>query len=126
MIVLNFSHPLTDAQREQIEALSGMPIERVITVQTQFDEQQPFALQLIDLMAQIDLEYRQWQNEQIVVVLPSLNFIAALVLAELHGRMGYFPSIVRMRAIANSLPRRFEVAELLNLQDVRDLARTRR
>ncbi|OQA39911.1 MAG: hypothetical protein BWY52_03004 [Chloroflexi bacterium ADurb.Bin325] len=57
---------------------------------------------------------------------PSLNFIAVALLAELHGRMGYFPTCVRLRPVAGSTPPRFEVAELLPLNEVREAARRRR
>src|SRR5262245_61920180 len=57
-----------------------------------------------------------------LVSLPSLNSIVALVLAELHGRMGYFPALVRLRPMTESVPPQFEVAEILNLQAVRDAA----
>lgn len=126
MILLNFSHPLTTAQRDRIEALTGQPVGEVIDVPTQFDEQQPFAPQLAALMAAIDLTPAQWQGEPILVILPSLNFIAAALLAELHGRMGYFPPVVRTRPVADALPRRYEVAEILDLQGVREAARRRR
>lgn len=126
MILLNFSHPLTDTQRTQIEALTQTPIARLIELLPQFDEQQPFAPQTQTLLAAIDLTPAQWQGEPILVVLPSLNFIAAALLAELHGRMGYFPPVVRTRPVANALPRRYEVAELLDLQGMRERARTRR
>ena len=70
-------------------------------------------------MEQIDLTPTAWQSEPILVVLPSLNFIAALLLAELHGRMGYFPPVVRLRPVAGSAFDRYEFAEILNLQEVR-------
>lgn len=126
MTLLNFSHPITPAQRAQIEALTGQSIGRELAAMPQFDEQQPFGPQVDALLAQIDLTPAQWQGEPILVVLPSLNFIAALLLAELHGRMGYFPAIVRLRPAADSLPPRFEVAEIINLQAVREAARARR
>lgn len=126
MILLNFSHPLTAAQRAQIETLTGQTIARAIDVSTQFDEQQPFAPQLAALLAQVDLTPQAWQSEPLLVVLPSLNFISALLLAELHGRMGYFPPIVRTRPVANALPRRYEVAEILDLQALREAARKTR
>ena len=126
MMVLNFSHPLTDAQRSQIETLTGQPIADLRDLPTQFDEQQPFAPQLAALMAAIDLTPAQWQGEPILVVLPSLNFIAAALLAELHGRMGYFPPVVRTRPVAGSVPRRYEVAEILDLQALREQARRQR
>ncbi len=126
MLVLNFSHPLTDAQRSQIEALTGQPITDLRQLQTQFDEQQPFAPQLAALMATLDLTPAQWQGEPLLVILPSLNFIAAVLLAELHGRMGYFPPVVRTRPVAGSVPRRYEVAEILDLQALREAARRQR
>ena len=126
MVLLNFSHPITDAQRAQIEALTGQPIERIIAAMPHFDEQQPFQPQLEALLAQVELTSEQWQSEPILVVLPSLNFISALLLAELHGRMGYFPPVVRTRPVAGQLPRRYEVAEILDLQAVRESARQRR
>ena len=52
--------------------------------------------------------------------------IAALLLAELHGRMGYFPPVLRLRPIANSTPTQFEIAEILNLQNVREASRANR
>lgn len=126
MILLNFSHPLTDAQRSQLEALTGQALADVRQVPTQFDEQQPFAPQLASLMATIDLTPAQWQGAPILVMLPSLNFIAAALLAELHGRMGYFPPVVRTRPVAESVPRRYEVAEILDLQALREAARRQR
>ena len=123
MILLNFSHPITPAQAAQIEALTGQSIARTIDAPAQFDEQLPFAPQLASLLAQIDLTPAQWQGEPILVALPSLNFIAGLLLAELHGRMGYFPPVLRTRPQAGATPRRYEVAEILDLQAVRDVAR---
>jgi hypothetical protein len=49
---------------------------------------------------------------------PSLNVIAVTLLAELHGRMGYFPPVVRLLPVAGSVPPRFEVAEMISLQAV--------
>ena len=126
MILLNFSHPITDAQRQQIEALTDARIERIISAMPQFDAQQPFELQLAALLDQIDLSPAQWQVEPILVVMPSLNFIAAMLLAELHGRMGYFPPVVRTRPVAGVIPRRYEVAEIIDLQALREQARRKR
>ena len=126
MILLNFSHPITDAQRAQIEDRIATPITQVISAMPQFDEQLPFVPQVQGLITQIELSAEQWQGEPILVVLPSLNFIAAALLAELHARMGYFPAVVRTRPVANAVPRRFEVAEILDLQAIREDARRRR
>ena len=40
--------------------------------------------------------------------------------------MGYFPPVIRMKPVENALPPRFEVAEIINLQAIRDAARKER
>jgi hypothetical protein len=52
--------------------------------------------------------------------------VAVVLLAELHGRMGYFPACLRLRPVEGSTPPRFEAAEVVNLQEVRNAARKRR
>jgi hypothetical protein len=132
MLLLNFSHPLTPEQTARIAELTGQPVERLISLPAQFDHQQPFGPQLEALLAPLEagsppaLTPDEWQTASILINPPSLNFITALVLAELHGRMGYFPPIVRLRPIADALPPRYEVAEILNLQRTRDAARLKR
>ena len=123
MILLNFSHPLTPEQIAQVEDLSGMRVEQVLELPVQFDNQQPFLPQFQELMQKVPLEAQQWQQLPLVVNPPSLNYISALLLAELHGRMGFFPPVLRLRPIADSLPPRYEAVEILNLQAVRDQAR---
>jgi hypothetical protein len=126
MILLNFSHPLTPEQVAQCEQFTGQKIENVIALPVQFDNYQPFLPQLEALMEKIPLAPENLQTTPILVNPPSLNFITALVLAELHGRMGYFPPIIRLRPVEGSLPPRYEVAEVLNLNQVREEARKRR
>lgn len=126
MILLNFSHPITPQQQAQIEELTGQTLERVIGASPHFDEDAPFQPQLDALLAHIDLGADEWQSAPILLVLPSLNFISAALLAELHGRMGYFPPVVRTRPAPGSLPRRYEVAEILDLQTIRTTARQKR
>lgn len=126
MLLLNFSHPLIPTQLAQLETLAGAAIERVIAVPAQFDVGQPFAPQVQAMLAQVPLTAEEWQTEPLLIVPPALNFITAVLLAELHGRMGYFPAIVRLRPVAESVPPRFEVAEVINLQAVRNDARQQR
>jgi len=126
VLLLNFSHPLTADQVAQVAALTGQPVAQTISLPVQFDSDAAFEPQLQALVAELPLTAEALQTEPIVVNLPSLNFIAALLLAELHGRMGYFPPIIRLRPAAGSLPPRYEVAEILNLQAVRDAARRAR
>lgn len=123
MILLNYSHPLTPAQLAQVEALAGKKIERVIEVHSQIDAQAPLTPQVVAMADKAGLEPIEWQSAPIVVNPPSLNFVAVVLLAELHGRCGYFPAMLRMRPVPNSLPPQFEAAEIINLQAVRDAAR---
>jgi len=51
---------------------------------------------------------------------------AFVLLAELHGRIGHFPSLIRLRPLPGSTPTTYEVAELINLQAIREEARGRR
>ncbi|MCR4407428.1 MAG: CRISPR-associated protein Csx15 [Anaerolineae bacterium] len=126
MILLNFSHPLTPDHIRQIEALAGQKIERVVEVHSQIDPQQPLVSQVIGLADAAGLTPAEWQTLPLLVNPPSLNFIAVVLLAELHGRCGYFPAHLRLRPVQGSLPPQYEVAEILNLQAVRDEARQRR
>ena len=126
MILLNFSHPLTPAHLAQVATLAGQPVERVIDVHSQVDPQQPLVPQVTALADEAKLSPAEWQSAPLLVVLPSLNFIAAVLLAELHGRCGYFPAILRTRPVPSSTPPQYEPAEIINLQAVRDEARKRR
>lgn len=123
MILLNYSHPLTPAQLVQIETLAGKKIERVVEIHSQIDAQAPLTPQVIAMADKAELTQLEWQSAPIVVNPPSLNFVAVVLLAELHGRCGYFPAMLRMRPVPNSLPPQFEAAEIINLQAVRDEAR---
>jgi hypothetical protein len=92
MIVVNFSHAVTGEQRSKIETLTGRKIERVIDVGVQFDDVRSFADQAIELVDRAGLSPSDWQTLPLLVCLPELSTIGAAVLAELHGRIGYFPS----------------------------------
>ncbi len=126
MILLNFTHPITDAQRAQIEALTGRAIDRIIERMPHFDDGQPLAGQVEELVDSVDLSSHDWQSEPLLINPPGLTPAALCLMAELHGRAGYFPAVVRIRPVVNSVPRQFEVAEILDLQNMRDTARTRR
>jgi len=126
MILLNFSHPLTPDHLQQIKALTGRRVERVIEIHSQIDPQQPLAPQVTALIDQTGLSPAEWQTLPLLINPPSLNFIAIVLLAELHGRCGYFPAHLRLRPAQNSLPPQYEVAEVLNLQALRDTARRKR
>lgn len=125
MILLNFSHPLSAEQLAAVEALLQTPVQRVLEVRNQVDAQQPLAPQIMAMADAAGLAPAEWQNEALLVNPPSLNYSAVTLLAELHGRIGYFPACLRLRPAAGAVPPRFEVAEILNIQAMRDAARQR-
>jgi hypothetical protein len=126
MLILNFTHPLTPAQLAQVEALLEEPVAEVRDVPTQFDNALPFIIQVQALADACELTSHEWQTTPLIIIPPAFNFIAMVLLAELHGRCGYFPTMMRMRPVPDCTPPRFEVAELVDLQAVRDSARERR
>ena len=126
MILLNFSHPLTTEQLAQVETLACQKVAEVRGEMPQFNHDTPFAEQMRTLADRVGLGPDEWQTTPLLVNPPGYAPAAAALLAELHGRCGYFPTILRLRPVPGSTPPRFEVAELVNLQAVRDAARQRR
>ncbi|MBC7224948.1 MAG: hypothetical protein H5T59_11870 [Anaerolineae bacterium] len=128
MLLLNFSHPLTEEHVARVASLAGVAPDalEVRAIPTHFDPNDPFAPQVVALADACGLTPEEWQSTPFLLVPPALNFIAVALLAELHGRCGYFPPVVRLRPVPDSLPPRFEVAEILNLQAIREAARARR
>ncbi|MEW6664393.1 MAG: CRISPR-associated protein Csx15 [Thermodesulfobacteriota bacterium] len=126
MILLNFSHPLTNEHLAQVEALAGQKVDRMIEVNSQSDPQQPLVPQVVGMAEQCGLSPTEWQTLPILVSPPSLHWAAVTLLAELHGRCGYFPAHLRLRPVGGKVPTGFEVTEILNLQEVRDRARAGR
>jgi len=130
MLILNFAHPLTDEHIQTIEALTGQKVDRVMVINSQIDPQKPLGPQIAALADAAGLTLEEWQTLPILINPPALNFSAVALIAELHGRMGYFPPCIRMRPVVGPdgqrvVPPRFEVAEILNLQEIRDRARNR-
>lgn len=126
LTVVNFTHPITAAQRDQLASLSRLPVGQVIDVVTQVDQTLPFDIQAVNLVNAASLGPTEWQTLPLIVNLPGLAPLAAVLLAELHGRLGYFPTIMRIRPVPGIEPTRYEVAELIGLQTLRDAARRRR
>ena len=125
--LINFAHPITDEQKAQIENIVNEPVH-IIDVKTQLDndvEFGPQATALVDQAVEALGGPEAIQTTPVVVNLPGLAPAAAAVLAELHGRMGYFPPVLRLKPVPGPV-RRFEVAEIVDLQGIREAARTRR
>ncbi|HVB60708.1 MAG TPA: CRISPR-associated protein Csx15 [Ktedonobacteraceae bacterium] len=126
MLIINFTHPLTEDQRAQIETLAGSPIEDVRNIPVQINQAETLAPQVAALVDAVGLSSEEWQTLPLLINPPGFAPATFVLLAELHGRIGHFPALVRLRPVADSVPTRYEVAELLNLQTIRDQARYRR
>lgn len=124
MILLNFAHPLTTEHLSVIAELGDGAIT-VRDIPVQFDLREPFAPQVRALVEACGLSAAEWQTRALLINLPSLNTIAAALLAELHGRAGYFPPVLQMRPVEGPV-RQYEVGEILDLQGLREQARGRR
>lgn len=127
MLILNFAHPFNETHLAKIEELVGAQIVEVKQIEVQLDPQQPLVPQVVAMVDGIGLSAAEWQTLPLLVNPPSLNYIAVTLLAELHGRCGYFPACLRLRPAADNSPvTRYEMAEIINLQQVREMARTKR
>lgn len=126
MILLNFAHPITSEQLAQIEDLAALAMEQVIDVPVQIDIATPISPQAEALADACGLTTEAWQTADLLVNPPGLASAALALVAEIHGRRGSFPALVRTRPIGSGAVTRYEVAELVNLQALRDDARQRR
>ena len=125
MLVLNYAHPLSDEQLRQLEMLLGSRPD-IRDLPNQVDRSRPLADVARDLADAAGLSPREWQTLPLLINPPGLTSTALALIAELHGRCGGFLSILNIRPIADSTPTRYEIAEITNLQAIRDKARMTR
>ena len=126
MIILNFGHPLTETQRNRVAELVGREVERVIDVALQISQDAPLRPQIVEVTDRAGLSSVEWQTAAFVVNLPGYAPVAACLLAEIEGRSGHLPPVIKTRPVAGALLTEYEVIEVINLQDFRAEARTRR
>ncbi|HRJ76859.1 MAG TPA: CRISPR-associated protein Csx15 [Anaerolineales bacterium] len=93
--ILNFGHPLTSEQIADIEKLTGQRILNIINLSTQMDLEADIFPQVESLLDSVPQDFN-FERDPYIVNLPGLSFIAASVLACLHGHSGYFPPILRI------------------------------
>jgi hypothetical protein len=125
MLLLNYAHPLTEAQLAQVAALLG-EAPTVRDVVTHVDRALPLAQVAAALADAAGLAPTEWQTTPLLINPPALAPVALALVAELHGRCGYFVPALNIRPVAGVSPPRYEVAEIVALQTLRDAARLRR
>jgi len=126
MTIVNFAHPLRTSHIASIEAVAVATVDRIVAVPTHFDQTRSFAAQVVAAVDAANLTSEEWQTLHLIIVPPSLAAIACLVMAEIHGRAGYFVPVVRLGLRLGASPPVFEVTELLDIQGQRESARFRR
>lgn len=121
--LLNFAHSITAAQRRQMETMLGKRIDLHLGkhIEAKFEETEGYEPQCEALIARIGFTAEEWKSLPILVNPPVFAPIAVCLLAELHGRMRHFPTVLRIRPGTAG----YEVAEILNLQEIRNRARDR-
>ena len=125
MLILNFTHPLTTEQCAQIEVLAHDTIAEVRGIAVKIDQAEALEPQINRIINEAGLSYEEWQTRPILINPPGYAPAAFVLLAEVHGRIGHFPTLLRLRPRHGTITT-YEVAELLNLQTIRETSREHR
>jgi hypothetical protein len=125
MILLNYAHPLTSEQLDQLAALLGVT-PKVRDIPVHIDRARPITEVARELVDAVEFSPAEWQTLPLIVNPPGLSPLALALIAEIHGRCGHFPAILNIRPVVEALPMRYEVSELIDLQALRDTARATR
>src|SRR5688572_27154123 len=127
-LLLNFSaHPILPGQEQVIKARLGWPKIEVIEARLgNLPEDRDFTPEALHYIERIELLPAEWQTTPLVVAPPGYAPAWGVLLAELHGRLGYFPDMVRLRPAPAHSREKFEVVEIISLREVRSRARAKR
>lgn len=127
-LALNFSgHPVLPGQQKVIQQRMGWPKLEVIDVPMgTLKEDENFLKTAIQKVDGIDLLPDEWQTFSLVAIPSGYSPLWSALLAEIHGRLGHFPDVVRLRPAPQGEKEKFEVAEILDLRDIRHQARAKR
>lgn len=127
-LLLNFSsHPIKPGQEQALLAKTGWPSLEVVNIWLgNVPEDKDFVPTVLSYVDSIDLLPREWQAFPIAVVAAGYAPAWSVLLAELHGRLGYFPDLVRLRPAPAGVEEKFEVVEIVSLRHIRNQARAKR
>jgi hypothetical protein len=110
MIIVNFGHPITSKQQDQIIQLAGGPIDRIVNVPCQIDMAQPLVPQITAILESAGLTDQEWQ--QAIINLPALSTSTYLFLHWYVTRFGRWPQVLRI-VHSGTMPPEFVVSEIL-------------
>ncbi|KAF0208377.1 MAG: hypothetical protein FD171_860 [Actinobacteria bacterium] len=124
--IVNFGHALTPAVVDEIVEAAGCEGFSLHEVEFAANLSELLEPQVVAAIDATNIDPGDWPRLNLVVGLPTHAPLTAVVLAELHGRLGHFPAIVRFAPDDGALVRNYRLAEVLNLEAMRSRARTRR
>lgn len=119
--VLNFGHPLHADAEAQLRHLVGEFETESVSAHLDFETE--LAPQVQAALDGVALSREEWATMPIVAILPGMSAAAALVVAELAGRTGALPRIAVLSRGDDGV---FRLKEIIDLQQGRNVARTRR
>ncbi len=122
LTLLNFAHPITQDQKIELEKLLKSKLNEIY-IPTQLDHSLDFEVQIKALVNSTKISSDRFQKGDFIVNLPGFSPAVGTLVAELHGRMGHFPTIIRLKPVDGSAPIKYEVAQVINLQCIRDASR---
>lgn len=126
-MILNCSgHPVHSAQKSAIEHLMHWQEAEVLDVPLgNVPEDEHFIPAIEKAIDRLDLTTKEW--EQPMVVIPAgYAPIWSVLQSILHGRLGHFPDVVRLRPCDPLTGQKYEVAEIMPLQQLRHESRGKR
>lgn len=125
MRLLNFAHPITPEQQGQIEDLLNKRLDLNLSKQidTKFKHEESYEHQCKALIARVGFTAQEWQSLPLLINPPSFVPGTLCLISQLHGLMRHFPTVLRLRPVTVDGSQTYVVAEILNLQEIRDRAR---
>lgn len=106
MIVVNFTHPLNSSQKQKIEELSQRPIQKIVDVPFQLDNQQPFIEQTVISPSDITLVVGTWYvgYDESGPEYQTAGTVTGLILSLKRGQQyrGYSTNFAGLREMAAS------------------------
>ncbi len=123
VVVLDFAHPLTGDQQQQLSELLGDAELDVRYCPVQFDMTVPLAPQVVAVVDSVGLTPVEWQTLPIAILAPGLASAAVVLIAEIHGRRGSFPALVVLGRTDDSAVSGWQVVDVVDVQAIRDSAR---
>jgi hypothetical protein len=119
-IVLWVGKEIPTYYREELKR--SMLIEIIVDpIEIHFLEDLSYYDQLDQVISKISLTKAELEGPSVLIRLPGNSEISAMLLSKLHGIMGHFPTILRLRKIIE-----YEVVDIVDLQDLRDRSRPER